>query len=280
VSGKEISSRHFLASGFGEQAMRYLKKLIWSALVAGATTSPVFAQMSGGASGGGLSGGGGAAGGGSGLAGGSGGTSASATALSTLGGTPQITAPTSSGGNSGNSAVNTSNFLSSYFGNPYYQGIIANANNSSDPPGGFGASLFGTSGSGGTGGGQIGFAGTTSSSAGRGAAGGGRAGGGTSSTNGNSGVVIPLPTQISYAAVPKFKIDPVNSFQLQSEIIGMLRRSRNISYPATVLVSTEGNVITIRGNAKDRDEARDIESMIRLTPGVRGVKNEMTYPKE
>jgi hypothetical protein len=258
--------------------MRYLKKLIWAALIAGATASPVLAQ-GGMSSGGGLSGGssGGAMGGSGGLGGSSGGTSSTATALSTLGGTPLINAPSALGGNSGNSSVSSSNFLSSYFGNPYYQGTLANASNSSDAPGGFGTATFGSSG--GSGGGQIGFAGTTSGSSGR--AGGG-AKGGTSSTNNNnnSGIVIPLPTQISYAAVPKFKIDPVSATQIQTEVLRMLRNSRNISYPATVLVSTEGNVVTIRGNAKDRDEARDIEVMIRMTPGVRAVKNEITYPKE
>ncbi|HEV3383902.1 MAG TPA: hypothetical protein VG097_03755, partial [Gemmata sp.] len=180
--------------------MRYLKKLIWAALIAGATASPVLAQ--GGTAGGALGGGGGAAGGGGGLGGGTGGTSNSSTALSTLGGTPLINAPTTLGGNNGNSSVSGSNFLSPYFGNPYYQGVFNNASNSSDPPGGFGTQTFGASG-GGTGGGQIGFAGSTSGSTGR-TTGGAR--GGTSSTNNNnnSGIVIPLPTQISYAAVPDF----------------------------------------------------------------------------
>jgi hypothetical protein len=276
VPGKEISPHHFLVSRIGEQAMRYLKKLIWAALIAAATSTPVLAQGASGAPGG-MAGGapGGTAGG---TAGGTGGTSNTSTALSTIGGTPLINAPTNLGGNSGNTAVSTSNFFSPFFGNPYYQGILNNASNSSDPPGGFGATLFGTSGSGGTGGGQIGFAGTAGSTAGRGATGGR---GGTSSTNSNnSGVVIPLPTQISYAAVPQFKINPVSAFQLQSEVIRMLRVSKEVSYPATVLVSTEGNTVTIRGNAKDRDEARTIEGMIRMTPGVRAVKNELSYPKQ
>src|SRR5271167_1439775 len=101
--------------------MRYLNKLVWAALIAGATATPVLAQ------GGGPSGGPAAPGGNSGAPSGGmggnsspgGGTSNQSTTLSTLGQTPQISAPTTSGGNTGNS-VSTSNFLSQYYGNPYY----------------------------------------------------------------------------------------------------------------------------------------------------------------
>jgi len=265
--------------------MRYLNKLVCAALIAGATATPVFAQGGGGAPGGG--GGGAPAGGGGGGLGGSmgggggsspgGGTALQGTSLSTLGATPQISAPTVSGGNSGNS-VSTSNFLAQYYGNPYYQGVLTNSQSNNNSPGGFGAVLFNSSGGSG-GGGQIGYAG--------GSGGGGRTGttapkgGGTSSTNNNnSGVVIPLPYQISYAAVPDFKIDPLSAAQIQATVIADLRRSKEVSYPSTVSISTDGNVVTIRGNTKDRKEARAIEAMIKMTPGVRGVKNELSYPKE
>jgi hypothetical protein len=261
--------------------MRYLNRLIWTALIAAATSSPVLAQggMSGGGiSGGGISGGGISGGGmsGGGLGGG-GGTSNSSTTLASLGQTPSITAPTTAGGNTGNT-VSTSNFLAEYYGNPYYQGTLSNSQSNNNAPGGFGAVLFNTGSS--SGGGQIGFAGGASGgTASKGTTGGAR-GGASSANSSNQGIIIPLPVQISYAAIPKFKIDPVSATQLQTEIIRMLRASKDISYPASILIATEGNTVTIRGNAKDRDEARYVEGMIKMTPGVHQVKNELSYPKD
>lgn len=257
--------------------MRYLNKLVWAAIIAGATATPVFAQ------GGGPSGGaapGGSPGGSSGMGSSSpgGGTSNQSTTLASLGQTPQISAPTTAGGNTGNS-VSTSNFLSQYYGNPYYQGVLTNAQSNNNSPGGLGAVLFGSSSTSG-GGGQIGFAGGTSSGSRTGTTG---ARGGTSSTNSsssNQGIIIPLPVQISYPVVPDFKIDRLTAGQIQSTVIAELRRSKDVSYPSTVSISTDGNVVTVRGNAKDKAEAKKIESMIGMTPGVHSVKNEISYPME
>lgn len=265
--------------------MRYLNKLIWSALIATSTALPALAQApGGGAAGGGLSGGGAAGGaglGGSAGAGGSmggslgGSSSNSGASLTSLSQTPQITAPTASGGNTGNS-VSTSNFFAPYYANPYYQGILSNSTSNNNSPGGFGTPLFNSSGS--TGGGNIGYAGsggTTGSTGVRGTTG----GKGTTSTN-TTGIIIPLPVQISYGAVADFPVAHATPTQLQAEIVGMLRRSKELSTYSSIQISTEGSTVTLKGAARDRREARLIESMVRMTPGVRNVKNELTFPPE
>jgi hypothetical protein len=254
--------------------MRSLNKMIWAALIAGATGTPVFAQ--GTMAGGGGVGAGGGAGGSTGGGSTTGGTGSGAT-LSTLGTTPVLSAPTASGGNSGNS-LSTSNFLTPYYGNPYYQGVLSNAMTANSPPGGFGAVLFnGTSGSGG---GTIGSAAGTiggATAGGRATTGGGK--GGTTNTNSNQqGPLIPVQVQMSYQCKADFPIAPIIPSQLQAELVAMIGRSKAVSNPAAIQISTNADIVTVRGVATSRDEARTIESMIRMTPGVHGVKNEIAYP--
>jgi hypothetical protein len=162
-----------------------------------------------------------------------------------------------------------------------YQGILANAKSGAGP-GGFGSPLFGT---GGTGGGQLGFAGgttgarTTTGAAGRAGAFGSRGGfGGAGSAQ--SGIVVQLPVQISYPAVARFSAPPVAATQLQADLSDLISRANGIiSNPAGVQVLTRGNVVILRGEVKDEDEARLLEGLVRLTPGVRGLQSELSYPK-
>jgi hypothetical protein len=253
--------------------MRLLNRLIWATLIAGTTATPIFAQAGG--SPGGSSGGasmGGSAGGSSG--GSAGGTSLSGTTLSTLGSTPQITAPAAVGSAS-QSSLSSSNFFSPYFANPYYQGVLSNSSANNNNPGGFGLPLFSGSG------GSSGYGGTVGSAAGTGGATStaGRVGGisSRSSSSTTSATVIASPYQFSYRAEARFPISPVPQTQLQSEIINMIARSRD--YPVRDLqVSADASVVTVRGIVKDEETARTIGSMVRLTAGVKGVKNELLFP--
>jgi hypothetical protein len=188
---------------------------------------------------------------------------------------PQITAPTGTGG-----SLDASNFLSGYYASPYYSGTITNAN-SGTLPGGFGTPLYGT----GTGGGGLGGAGGRTG--GRTATGlGGQAGrlGGLGGQRGlntanQSGTVIPMQVNIAYRAVPNFDITPMPAAQVQADVSGMLARSvSQIPTAANVQVVTDGNTVTLRGTVASADDARLIEGMTRLTPGVRAVRNELTFP--
>jgi hypothetical protein len=176
---------------------------------------------------------------------------------------PKLTPPSGTS----NNTLSSSNFLSGYYANPYYQGTISAQTNAT--PGGFGSPLYNVSNSVGLGSTR----GTTGA-----AALGGRAGGGLNTTNNNiSGIVVPIPVQISYAAQMYFPTPRPAATQMQTELKSVIAASSQIANAkgVEVLLDTDNNV-TLRGTVKDDDEARLIEGMVRLTPGVGVIKNELT----
>lgn len=275
--------------------MRYLNRLAIAAMVLGLSASSVFAQQGsilggqGGTSLGSLSGTGGLAGGpGGGALGGGGGGAGGGQGGGSLGGTPLQTAQPApvlgppTGQNS--SSLDASNFLSGYYANPYFQG--QGSAQTSQAPGGFGNPLFSGGSLGGTGSARLNNRGGTTGAAGRTGVGGttglgGRQGGlGGGLANNNYGVMVPLPVQITYAAVADFPAPPVTTPQLQADLTGMVARSvGQIANPAGVKVFTaEGNTVILRGTVANDREARLVEGMVRLTPGVGYIKNELTFP--
>ncbi|MDW8244327.1 MAG: BON domain-containing protein [Thermogemmata sp.] len=215
---------------------------------------------------------------------------------------PTISAPSTTTGTS--TGVSSSNFLAPYFSNVLYQGSAQNnrsTGGNNGAPGGFGQPTFGTNG--GAGGGSIGFAGSLGGTRGggagamgstrggstgssRGGALGGMAGfggaggfGGLGSTNLQSGVVIPHQTGNSYMMVARFPAQTTSAPQLQQQVQTLLQRSASISNPGGIQAIVSGHTVILRGSAADEDEARRIANMISLTPGVREVRNELTYPR-
>jgi osmotically-inducible protein OsmY len=92
-------------------------------------------------------------------------------------------------------------------------------------------------------------------------------------------MVVQPSVPISYAAVAKFEVTPVSGPQLQTDISGMIARAGSqLSNASGLQVHTEGNVVTLRGTVKDIEEARLVEGMVRLTPGVGLIRNELTFP--
>lgn len=202
--------------------------------------------------GGGMSGGGGT--------GGTGGSEFSGTALLTTPVPPKLQAPTGQA----TSSLQKSNFLAGYYANPYYQGQISMQTNAQ--PGGFGMALYGTTNTG-----RV-----TSGTGGRtGAAGFGGAGGLNNNAN-QSGILIPLPVQIAYTARMQFPTPPVAPGKIVSEIRSVIDNTTAIANPKAVQIITDANNnVTIRGTVKDDDEARLIEGLVRITPGVGAIKNEL-----
>lgn len=177
--------------------------------------------------------------------------------------TSDILAPTGTATGS----VQKSNFLAGYYGNPYFQGLLSNNTTSrSSVPGGFGMALYPAS------------AGTGAVTGGRGGAttgiGGQRGGLGTST---QSGILIPLPVQINYVAQMRFPTPPVPTTQLQTDVRRTIDTG-GLTNPKAVQVITDGTNITLRGAVTDYDEARLAEGLVRLTPGVGGIANELTFP--
>jgi len=269
--------------------MRYLKRLIWAGVFAGGfglaaapaaaqqgsvTTGPGGQTLGGTLTGtGGLGGlGGGGLGGSTGSLGGMGNGSAnsfSGTTLTGLPAPPKITAPGSYATGTGSTAISSSNTFASTFANPMWQGRAGAA--SDQNPGGFGQTLYTSTGTTGTGG-RYGSTGT---------GGIGRTGGLGGALGGsmNDGTVVAQPVQLSFPAVVRFPVTPVAAPQLQTDLAGMIARSGGaIANPAGVQVTVEGNTVTLRGTVQNEEEARTVVGLVRLTPGVRGVKNELTFP--
>jgi len=155
---------------------------------------------------------------------------------------------------------------------------------------GFGGTSGGSTGGlgGGTGGraggtSSTGFGGSTGSSGGFGGTSGSTGGfGGSSGGFGNSNQQnnsITGPRAISYTATVRFATKPVTQVQLGTDIRDMLSSSSSISRVSGIQIElpTTGQVV-LRGTVLDEDEARLIEGMVRLTPGVRDVKNELKFP--
>jgi len=245
--------------------MRNLRLAVSMAMLAGAVTSPAFGQTTsssnalgsstgssgansvgtGTSSSGSSSGSGGSTGSAS-----SGGTSLSTTTLATAS-TPPINPPASTQSASSNQAISPSNVFQYTYGAVYYQGR-AGANTSSNNPGGLGTPLFTLS------------SGTTN-----------RRGGNSTAINDSGGVMVPLPRNIAYPAQIKFARQPINTDRLQADLRGTISRSSSLSNPAGVQVQVVGNNVTVRGTVRNAEEARLVEGLIRLTPGVGIIQNEL-----
>lgn len=253
----------------------------------------------GGSTGGGGGGTGGIIGGGGGGGGGTGGSSQPGNQFQAA---QQETAPQITGASvTAASGVDNSNVLRSSYANPLYQGRAGST--LSEQPGGFGSALYtgtGTGRAGGTGTRTTGFAATgartgfgtvgiggqqtggllTTTSiggGGRGGIGGGRGGiGGAGQTGGE---IVPVQRQVSYTATVSFRAPVIATPRLQADLRGLLNRSSMIANPQGIDVQMDGNVVVLRGAVRDQDEAQTAEGMIRLTPGVFNVRNELTYPK-
>ena len=203
------------------------------------------------------------------------------------------------------SSLSRSNILGTFYANPLYQG---NSPSTTVGPGGFGAPTFGSSGSGSTTGGSTrttgintgtasntGRTGTTGTSgmsgttgtAGRtgtnatanrtGTTGANRNASFNSNSNFTGGEVIPLQRAISYTATLRFNSPAIVPAQMQAELQTVIGRSSMIANPGAITISMDGPIVVLRGNVKDEDEARTAEGMIRLSPGVKQVRNELKF---
>jgi hypothetical protein len=106
----------------------------------------------------------------------------------------------------------------------------------------------------------------------------GGTGGSSASTGLPGGQIIQLPSQIAYSAIVRLPSAAPTPNRMTAEIKTMLDRSTVLSNPQGIQVFSNGPVVTLRGAVSSPDEARLIEGMVRLTPGVRDVLNELQYP--
>lgn len=164
-------------------------------------------------------------------------------------------------GITGTSSLQKSNVLGGFYANPYALGL-----SSTSGAGGFGQPLYGTTST--TGAGRTGATGTA-----------GRAGGPNSGNAANqSGILIPLPVQMAYSAQMQFPTPKVATARLQADLRGIVDAGGLASPAGVQIVADANNNVTLRGTVKDDDEKRLAEGLVRLTPGVGTITNELTYP--
>lgn len=175
------------------------------------------------------------------------------------------------------SAVQTSNIFSGYFANPYaiVSGTLATSGvERANAP--FGQPLY-----------------TATSTANRGAAAqrgtatiaGGRArvgGAGVAGTTGRQGdFTIPGNMGTRYphiATVVAFKSPAPAADRLLSDVRATIDRSSSISSKAGISITAEGRNIILRGRVASDEERRHVEALLRLTPGLGEIRNELIAP--
>jgi hypothetical protein len=159
----------------------------------------------------------------------------------------------------GSSTLQSSNLFANFYGNPYAMGITSGTGGTSGAA--FGSPLFGNNNN-------------TRNSTGRGTIGG--LGSSNSASSNQSGIVIPIQSQMNYTALMRFPTHPVTVNRIQSELRLAIDRSSMVSTPGSVEVLVDKNDnVTLRGTVADAEEAQLIEGMVRLTPGVRVIRNEL-----
>jgi|GEM_PF-2565427 hypothetical protein len=242
-----------------------------------ALTMPAWAQQggfggggAGGAAGGGGFGGGGGAGGAGGRAPAGGNTGGNAFA-----GTVGFTGTGAELSTGRSSAVNTSNIFSSYFANPYavVSGTIAKAGvERANAP--FGQPLYTTTTGGARGArGATGARGTASIGGGRGGLGANSGGEGDFTLPGMMGTRYP-----HVATVVQFKAPAPAADQLLAEVRGIIERSGSLPSKSGITVSVEGRDVILRGKVATDEERRLAGAILRLTPGLGDIRNELTAP--
>lgn len=93
------------------------------------------------------------------------------------------------------------------------------------------------------------------------------------------GVLAQQARAVSYSVAYRNPAPRPTPTQITSDLRGTIDRSSYLTNPRAIDVNHDGQVVTLRGTVKDEEEARTAEGIVRLTPGVRAVKNELTWPK-
>jgi hypothetical protein len=89
----------------------------------------------------------------------------------------------------------------------------------------------------------------------------------------NSGGIRRAP---AYIAEPVFdRPPPPTASAVQTNLQDIIARSTRLPSRGRITVSVEGGAVILRGQVRDERERRLAESLVRLTPGVHNVKNEL-----
>ncbi|HLW64528.1 MAG TPA: BON domain-containing protein [Gemmataceae bacterium] len=98
-------------------------------------------------------------------------------------------------------------------------------------------------------------------------------------SNADLGAVTQLTTRRPAVAAMLDDTFPVNvptGGILQAQLRDILDRSTSLTSQPSISISVEGRLVTLRGVVANDHERRLAESLLRLTPGVGLIKNELT----
>ncbi|HEV3255294.1 MAG TPA: BON domain-containing protein [Gemmataceae bacterium] len=216
-----------------------------------------------GGGGGGFAGGGGfTGGGGGGFAGGGGFTGGGGGGFAGGGMTGSYSPGGGLGYGTSTGGVSASNAFASYYGNPLAAGLAAPNTTTTVA---FGTPIYGNLTTNVYGGTQVTNLGGYGSS-------GSQAGATSSSTR-----VVPYALVMAYSASPAGPGSSVSprASALQREVQAVVARSRSLPSKDGIQVAVDGQTLVLRGTVSDDHERRLTEMLIRLTPGVHEVRNEL-----
>ena len=78
-----------------------------------------------------------------------------------------------------------------------------------------------------------------------------------------------------YITEPRFKYNPRTLSNVEADVRSALRTSSRVESKDNIRVAMDGAVVVLRGTVADPDERTVVEDMVRLTPGVNDVRNEL-----
>jgi hypothetical protein len=84
----------------------------------------------------------------------------------------------------------------------------------------------------------------------------------------------------AYTTVLAFDSPPRSAEVIRTDLQQLLARSTRLPSRGNLRVVMDGNVVVLRGAAATAQERRLAEALVRTTPGVRQVRNEITAPPE
>lgn len=92
---------------------------------------------------------------------------------------------------------------------------------------------------------------------------------------GGTGTTTGFRPPAAYTTAIGFKYNPTTPTQRQLDLQAVLARSSTLA-SRNINVDVDGNVVILRGQVTDPADRRLAENLLRLTPGVRVVRNEVT----
>jgi hypothetical protein len=187
------------------------------------------------------------------------GASGSSTAQGvTVSGPSTNAAPTQTVGNASASGLSQSNWLGPYYANPLAAGLgTTKSGNNVRGRTSFTSPLYTATTT------------TTTGITGRGVTAGITTGGGAASQL-QTGRRAP-----TYSAAIGFKYRPVASSRVMDDAAAALARSSSLEASRGIKVAMDGSTLVLRGEAADDHDSRLAEALVRMTPGVHDVRNEL-----